>query len=486
MKTTVLVYPHQLWERNPAIESSPSAEVLIVEEPLYFTYFSFAPSVLSYRRETMRRYYEGLRRSGVNARILPLDRLPHSGAVAQVLSKGTNQVVLADPVDDWLERRLRHTFSGTGGTPSLRIVDGPGFVLTRSEIPEDISAPPTEDAQSRNRRLSMATFYRDLRERFGILLQPDGSPEGGRWSFDRDNRRRIPKNLKPPTSLKPEDNGVFPVPVTADGASAWLTEFLRRRIDRFGDYEDAIDRRDDRWFHSLLSPMLNAGLLTPRQVIDETLLYAEERHHRGSPIPLNSLEGFIRQLLGWREYVRATYVSRGGAMRTRNFWNHTNPMPLSFYQGTTGLPPFDRVVQKIHRLGWAHHIERLMIAGNLMLLCEIHPDAVYRWFMELFLDAWDWVMVPNVYGMSQYADGGTITTKPYVSGSSYIRRMTDAPRGDWEEVWDGLFWRFVDRHRDTFASNPRTSMMAIQLGRLDGDRLRRVLAAADRFLATLW
>ena len=482
MRTTILVYPHQLWSRHPAIQSVPDAEVLLVEDPLFFTLYPFASAVVAYRRETMRRYLQDLRRRNITARIVSSHDLSDTEAIIRHLPADTGTVLVADPVDDWLERRLQRAFPDEPGSPSLRILDGPGFLLTRRDLPAALGG----DHRDRGGRPSMASFYRRLRERRGILLDSDGSPLGGRWSFDADNRRRIPRTLEPPAPFTPVDTGAFPVPVTAAATSSWFQEFLRRRIDRFGDYEDAIDRRDDRWFHSLLSPMLNAGLVTPGQVIDETLRYAENRRRSGSAIPLNSLEGFVRQVLGWREYVRATYVLYGGTMRTGNVWNHSNPMPHSFYRGTTGLTPFDRVVEKVHRLGWAHHIERLMIAGNLMLLCEIHPDAVYRWFMELFLDAWDWVMVPNVYGMSQYAHGGSITTKPYISGSSYIRRMSDSPRGDWEEVWDGLFWRFVDRHRERFASNPRTSMMAVQLDRLDPDRRTRITAAADRFLATLW
>ena len=172
-------------------------------------------------------------------------------------------------------------------------------------------------------------------------------------------------------------------------------------------------------------------------------------------------------------------------MRTTNFWNHTRPMPSAFYRGTTGLLPVDEVISKANRMGWAHHIERLMILGNVMLLCEVDPDAVYQWFMELFVDAYDWVMVPNVYGMSQYADGGLITTKPYISGSNYIRKMSNFSAGPWQETWDGLYWRFIDRHRDVFSGNPRLSLMPRRLDQLQSDRRQKIFRAADRFLDQL-
>lgn len=198
-------------------------------------------------------------------------------------------------------------------------------------------------------------------------------------------------------------------------------------------------------------------------------------------VPLNSLEGFIRQVIGWREYMRGVYRLTGRQQRCRNFWGHTHPMPRALYQGTTGIDPVDTVIRRVLRHAYCHHIERLMVLGNFMLLCEIHPDAVYRWFMELFIDAYDWVMVPNVYGMSQFADGGLSTTKPYISGSNYILKMSNFRKGAWCAVWDALYWRFIDLHRDFFAMNPRMSVMVKQCDRL-GPRLAEHHRTANAFL----
>src|SRR5690606_27559035 len=202
-------------------------------------------------------------------------------------------------------------------------------------------------------------------------------------------------------------------------------------------------------------------------------------------IPLNSLEGFIRQIIGWREFIRGLYETVGRQQRTCNFWRFKRAIPESFYTGETGIEPVDTTVKKVLDTGYCHHIERLMILGNFMLLCEFDPDAVYQWFMELFIDAYDWVMVPNVYGMSQFADGGLMATKPYISSSNYILKMSHYKSAPWCEVWDGLYWRFIAKHQLAFIKNPRTSMMVKQLEKMDKQKKERLFNAADRFLNTL-
>jgi deoxyribodipyrimidine photolyase-related protein len=200
--------------------------------------------------------------------------------------------------------------------------------------------------------------------------------------------------------------------------------------------------------------MLNIGLLTPLQVIETSLQYAEQNN-----IPFNSVEGFVRQIIGWREFIRGIYVVKGSEERTRNYWQFNKKIPASFYNGTTGIEPIDVVIKKVLKTGYCHHIERLMILGNFMLLNEYHPDEVYQWFMELFIDSYDWVMVPNVYGMSQFADGGLMASKPYISGSSYVLKMSHYKKGDWCDTWDALFWEFMNKQRAFFSSNPRLGML---------------------------
>ncbi len=259
-----------------------------------------------------------------------------------------------------------------------------------------------------------------------------------------------------------------------------MKQFFAVRFEKFGDYEDAILKQESILFHSQLTPYLNTGLLTPEQVLTAALVAGDEYD-----IPLNSLEGFIRQIIGWREFMKAVYEREGAKQRTANYWKFTRKIPASFYDGTTGIEPFDDVIRKVLRTGYLHHIERLMIAGNFMLLCEIDPDDVYKWFMELFIDAYDWVMVPNVYAMSQFADGGLITTKPYISGSNYIIKMSDYKKGEWADIWDALFWRFMDKNRGFFSQNPRLGMLVRSFDKMPSEKRARLITTAETYLETL-
>ena len=265
--------------------------------------------------------------------------------------------------------------------------------------------------------------------------------------------------------------------MTHEEAAKWLGDFLDERLALFGDFEDAISKEEAFLFHGVLTPMLNIGLLTPDQIIDQVVAKCDD-------VSLNSLEGFLRQVMGWREFIRLVYVHAGSRQRTTNAWSLSRSLPDSFYTGSTGIVPFDQSIQRTLKYAYCHHIERLMVLGNFMLLCDIDPNSVYRWFMELFIDAYDWVMVPNVYGMSQHADGGLMTTKPYISGSSYILKMSDYAKGDWCAVWDALYWRFIDREREFFSGNPRMRVMVGQLDRM-GSKLDHHREVAERFLEKL-
>ncbi|GMA30564.1 FAD-binding domain-containing protein [Litorihabitans aurantiacus] len=262
----------------------------------------------------------------------------------------------------------------------------------------------------------------------------------------------------------PGDPDLFAWPTSHDEAREHLDEFVRERLADFGPYEDAISATHPFVNHGLLTGALNVGLLEPEEILEAVFARADE------DVPIVSLEGFVRQIIGWREYMRATYRTRGRRLRTSNHLRHTNGLGDGWWDATTGLAPLDLVISRTLATGYAHHIERLMVLGNAMSLLRIHPDAVYEWFMELFIDAYDWVMVPNVYAMSQFAAGDAVTTKPYVSGSNYLRKMSDLPRGEWCDDWDALYWTFVADHREVFEGNPRARMVATLLDRLDPDK----------------
>ena len=271
--------------------------------------------------------------------------------------------------------------------------------------------------------------------------------------------------------------GLFIYPTTIEESEKWFNNFLQERFNNFGDYEDAIVKDNLTLNHSILSPLMNVGFITPNKVISDSLQYSHK-----NDIPINSSEGFIRQILGWREFIRGVYCVKGTYERTNNYWGFKRKIPPSFYTGNTGIEPIDDSIKKVLKTGYLHHIERLMVLGNFMMLCEFDPDEVYKWFMELFIDSYDWVMVPNVYGMSQFADGGLMSTKPYISSSNYIYKMSDYKKNEWDKTWDGLFWKFMDKHRDFFIKNPRLRMLINTFDKMDPIKKETHLINGEKFI----
>ncbi|RYZ70629.1 MAG: cryptochrome/photolyase family protein, partial [Proteobacteria bacterium] len=267
---------------------------------------------------------------------------------------------------------------------------------------------------------------------------------------------------------------------TRAGALEWLEKFFEERFANFGPYEDAIATHSTFVFHSVLTPYLNTGLLTPDVVIQKAIAFANKRK-----LNISSVEGFVRQIIGWREFVRGIYQNFSEKQDTTNFFKHKRKLKPCWYDGTTGVEPLDLVIQKASEFGYAHHIERLMVVGNLMLLCEVDPHEAHAWFMEMFIDSSDWVMGPNVYGMGIFSDGGVFATKPYICGSNYYRKMGGFKAGDWCDAVDGLYWGFIEKHKDFFSTNPRLSMMVSTVERMDEEKKTRIYAAAKKLKAQI-
>ncbi|MEM6711826.1 MAG: cryptochrome/photolyase family protein [Pseudomonadota bacterium] len=496
MLSALLIFPNQLFHDHPGLAREPD-RIILLEDPLFFgdpQYpAKFHKQKLWLHRATMARYADNLKKAGQSVEIIryEADRALIGKVATRLTSESIDTIIAVDPVDHTAEKRLR----AASETADLKLILLPtlGFINTREE---------NQSWSSGRKRWFMADYYKHQRTRLNVLMDGD-QPQGRKWSFDEDNRKKVPKKLLGDLPTIPSINRDafdmdakksverdFPdnpgsldtliYPTSHDDARAWLSDFLEHRFALFGDYEDAIVEGETWLWHSVLTPSLNTGLITPQEVLDAVLVHADKHE-----VPLNSLEGFIRQLIGWREFMRATYEALGVQMRTTNHWVHTRVLPASFYDGTTGIDPIDDVIQRILTTGYCHHIERLMVLGGFMFLCEFDPDDVYRWFMEMFIDSYDWVMVPNVYAMSQHADGGLITTKPYFSGSNYVRKMSHYPKGDWADSWDGLYWRFIWNHREELSGNPRWSMMCSTVGRMAPETRNAHLKNAEAFLASL-
>lgn len=462
MNEITLIFPDQLYEEHPGLNKK--RKVVLAEEFLYFRVQNFHFQKLVMMRAAMRAYAFELRNKGYQVEYIDSTALQKRGALFEALSKMRVDIIhFAEVTDEWLTNDFHEAIQKN--RTEIKKYPSPGFLCHSEEIFDFFRGKKT---------YSMAQFYAYQRKKLGILMD-SGKPVGGKFSFDAENRKKIPKGHQTPDVEFDQEHEFideavayiekefpraigsgesFLYPVTRTGAKKALNDFVEERLCLFGDYEDAIRKDESFLYHSVLSPLLNMGLLTPREVIDAVLV-----SYQKGKAPLNSVEGFVRQVIGWREYVRACYLTVGKRQRTQNYLKHKRPLPDGFWNGTTGIEPIDATIKRVIKTGYCHHIERLMILGNFLLLLEVDPNEVYRWFMGYFVDAYDWVMVPNVYGMSQYADGGLITTKPYISGSNYIFKMSDYKKGEWAEIWDGLFWRFLSKHKRLFSENPRTNML---------------------------
>ena len=368
----------------------------------------------------------------------------------------------------------------------LTFIQSPMFLNSRDEF---------KNYLSKTKKPFMANFYKIARAKTDILME-NNKPKGGKWSFDEDNRKKLPKDIKIPEMitaketkhtkvLKQQINTIFKnhpgevdnfwLPTTYDDAVKWLDYFIIKKFNLFGDYEDAVDTNNNFLFHSVLSPMINLGLLTPDLII-ERVRKVENK------IKINSYEGYIRQIIGWREFIRGIYQNYDQQLEENNFFQHKNSLTKKWYDGTTGLDPLDHSIKNAQKYGYTHHIERLMVLCNIMNLCEIKPNEVYNWFMEMFVDSSDWVMSPNVYGMGLFSDGGIFSTKPYICGSSYFMKMMNFKRGNWNDIMDGLYWRFINKNRKFFQSNPRLNMMVNIYDKMNTERKNHIIKKANQFI----
>ncbi|GAB2760264.1 cryptochrome/photolyase family protein [Nocardioides salsibiostraticola] len=489
-----LVLPHQLFESH--LDADSSTVFVLVEHDLMFRQYRFHTQKLVLHRASMKRFAARLADGGFEVEYVETDgRTSSRAAVAKVLQRlDPTRVTAYDVVDDWLGQDLRGALADVG--IELRaddVLESPNFLTTRRQLADFFEG---------SARPRMKTFYTWQRRRLEVLVE-DGEPVGGQWSFDEDNRKKLPKHHLVPEPLtherhpevtdaiawvkrafpdNPGNPDAFAWPTSHAEAEAGLEDFLATRFHEFGPYEDALSVSQPFVFHSLLTPGLNIGLISPLRILRRSLEVGER-----DDVPLASLEGFVRQIIGWREYMRATYVHHGRAMRTRNRLDHGRPLSEGWWTAKTGLAPIDHVLERVLEHGYAHHIERLMVLGNAMSLLRVDPDEVYEWFMEMFVDAYDWVMVPNVYAMSQFAAGEAITTKPYVSGSNYLKKMSDYGSAgwgsDWAADWDALYWTFVRDHEDVFRSNHRSSMIASLYDNMAPEKKATHARRANRWLA---
>jgi deoxyribodipyrimidine photolyase-related protein len=490
MKSALILYPHQLY----AVETFPEVQgIFLVEDPLYFGVDQQHPSNLHKQklilhRASMRRYVEEvLWPAGYDVEYLELDVLMTSADILDRAHK-YDQLYVFDPVDEVLAKRLLQARRENPNAPPLEFLSNPNFYLKGSDAHQFFGE---------NHKALFAEFYQWQRERFDILIGEDYKPLGGRWTFETTKQQRLPEGTPLPSfqafgSNKFVDEAVdyvekrfadnpgstdFIWPTNHTEAAAWLQDFVETRLEHYSQYQDAVDSQAPWLYHSALAASLNIGLLSPQQVVTAAL-----HQHAKQPVPIESLESFIRQTLGWREFIRGLYLSQAMTMRSRNVFKNQRKLTLDWYHGTLGLPPFDNLIRKVQQHAYVHHAERAIIAANLMVLAEIRPDEIQRWFSELFIDAYDWDTVPTLYALTQFVDSGNPIPMASITPSNYLLEISNYERGDWADVWDGLFWRFVETHRSLLSHHSQTRVIVQRLDRLDADRKRIIGYRAEDFL----
>lgn len=485
-----IIFPNQIFENSKLLDES--SKIFLIEEYLFFNQFNFHKQKILFHRMTMKSYEKFLKKKKLD--VVYIDSTENISDIREFirnLDKKIKSIKIYDPVDNWLSRRINDSCEEKN--IKIENYNNPLFINNNEDLETFF--------RSDKKKFFQTSFYKKQRVKLDIMMIGD-KPEGGKWTYDDQNREKYPKNKIPPEIDYPikddnynealnylnnnyknnygliDDENIYPYNFQL--AKKWLDDFFITRFYEFGPYEDAVVKEKSILNHSVLSPLLNTGLINPKELIKRTINY-----HYENKIPINSTEGFIRQIIGWREFIRGVYICKGTEERNKNFWNFSRKIPSSFYSATTGIDPVDDTINKINKSGYANHIERLMIIGNFMLLCEFDPNEVYRWFMELFIDSYDWVMVPNVYGMSQFGDGGLMSTKPYISGSSYILKMSNYKRGDWCMIWDSLFWNFIDKQREFFLTNPRMRMLVSSFDRMDIEKKEKLINTANKFISNL-
>jgi len=452
----------------------------------------------------MRHFAEQLRERGVTVDYIRLDDAGNTGSftgeVLRAVARHRPARIIVTEPGEWRVQQCIETWTSLAGTPvELRADDR--FFASRGRFAAWASG---------RRGWRMEHFYREMRREQGILMD-DGEPAGGEWNYDAANRQPLPKHMTAPTRRRfvpdaltrevmtlvarrfPDHFGdleEFGWAVTRADALQALDDFIVQGLPLFGDYQDAMKADEPFLFHSLLSPALNLGLLYPREVCR-----AAEAAWRAGAAPLNAVEGFVRQILGWREYIRGVYWTLMPDYRDGNALQATRALPTFYWTGETAMRCLHQVIKDTSRHAYSHHIQRLMVTGNFALLAGIAPREIERWYLAVYADAYEWVEMPNTLGMAVFADGGKMASKPYAASGAYIHRMSNFCPGCAYDVklktgpracpFNYLYWAFLIRQQPRLSANPRMAMPYRTLAGWPRERQLAVLAEADAFLDTL-
>lgn len=502
MSRLVLVLGDQLSEEISALVEADkhSDTVMMAEVADETSYVQHHPKKIALIFAAMRHFAQTLRDDGWTVAYSQLDDTDNTGSIVGELLRraeesGASSVLATEPGEWRLIEALNDAPLKVNILPDNR------FIASHAEF---------EDWAEGRKQLRMEYFYREMRRKTGLLMEGD-KPASGKWNFDHDNRKPAPDEITFEGPLRFEPDAVvedvldlvearfsahfgtlrpFWFATTRDQALAQLEHFVAKALPKFGDFQDAMLSDNRFLYHSLVSTSIHLGLLSPLEVCE-----AAAKAYADGNAPINAVEGFIRQIIGWREYMRGIYFLEGPAYSKRNVLEHNRDLPEVYWGGKTGMNCMEKAVAQTRDDAYAHHIQRLMVTGNFALLAGIDPHQVHEWYLAVYADAFEWVEAPNTVGMSQFADGGIIASKPYVSSGAYINRMSDYCKtcaysvskktGEGACPFNLLYWHFLDRHRARFSKNARMGNMYRTWDRMDADRRTTVIEEADALLAKL-
>ena len=507
MANLILILGDQLSHRLSALEGADKDNDLVVMAEVHSeaSYTNHHKKKLVFIFSAMRHFARELEEDGwrVHYQRYHPDNPAQSieQVIAELVRKYQPERVITTECGEW---RLHEQISRWHKTLSIPVEIRPDtrFVCNIDEF--------AHWAEGR-KQLRMEFFYREMRKKTGLLMTSEGQPEGGQWNFDTDNRKKWAGKPPAPAPFREEPDAIttevielvneyfsehfgttenFHYAVTAEQAQGALAHFIDFALPCFGDYQDAMSDNEDWLFHSILSPYLNTGLLDPMEVCEE----AVRAWHAGRA-PLNAVEGFVRQIIGWREFVRGIYWLLMPGYARENRLGNSRELPWFYWTGDTKMRCMHKAIDATARNAYAHHIQRLMVTGNFALLAGVKPEAICDWYLAVYIDAFDWVELPNTLGMVMHADGGYLGSKPYAASGKYIQRMSDHCQnchyrvqdatGDRACPFNSLYWHFIDRHREDFANNPRMTMMYRNWDKQKSERREALRARADWVLANI-
>lgn len=479
-------------------------QVLMVEVQEEATYVRHHKKKIAFLFSAMRHFAEELRALGWHVDYVPLDAPENSGSFTSEIERAVEHLspgkILVTEPGEWRVREAMAGWEAAFKTP-VEILEDDRFIATHSEF---------QTWAEGRKQLRMEYFYREMRRKTGLLMDGD-QPEGGKWNYDAENRKPAKADLFMPTPLRVVPDKItedvlalvsnrfdnhfgdltpFWFGVTCDEAEAALDQFIETALAKFGDYQDAMLEGEKFLYHSILSLYINAGLLDPLTVCRRV-----EAAYKAGAAPLNAAEGFIRQIIGWREYVRGIYWLKMPNYVDENFFGNTRALPDFYWTGETDMACLRAAITQTKEEAYAHHIQRLMVTGNFALIAGIDPKQVHEWYLAVYADAYEWVELPNTLGMSQFGDGGVLGSKPYASSGNYIHKMSDHCKGCKFDVkqktgdgacpFNPLYWDFLHRNRDKLSGNPRMAQMYRTWERMSEEKQRVYLESAANVLASL-